>query len=147
MKLPYGILLNSCFPKGSFQNTKYDELIVNTFSENVLKFKEIEILFTNTFLTFPVDGSWTSWGSWASCSETCGGGVQSRTRSCSNPAPQYGGANCVGMSSSTQRCNTQNCPSKLSFILCKKIFIKMHINFNLLASFLFFFALGVYYLC
>ena len=110
----------SCFHKGSFQNTKYDELIiVNTFSENVLKFKEIEILFTNTFLAFPVDGSWTSWGSWASCSETCGGGVQSRTRSCSNPAPQYGGANCVGMSSSTQRCNTQNCPSKMS-LHCKK---------------------------
>nr|XP_022344318.1 SCO-spondin-like isoform X5 [Crassostrea virginica] len=58
----------------------------------------------------PIDGSWTSWGSWASCSETCGGGVQSRTRSCTNPAPQYGGANCVGMSSSTQTCNTQNCP-------------------------------------
>ena len=119
MKLPYGILLNSCFSKGSFQNTKYDELIVNTFSENVLKFKEIEILLTNTFLTLSVDGSWTSWGSWASCSETCGGGVQSRTRSCTNPAPQYGGANCVGMSSSTQRCNTQNCPSKMS-LHCKK---------------------------
>ncbi|XP_052704188.1 uncharacterized protein LOC128180261 [Crassostrea angulata] len=58
----------------------------------------------------PVDGSWASWGSWTSCTETCGGGVQSRTRSCNSPAPQYGGANCPGMSSSTQTCNTQNCP-------------------------------------
>uniref|UniRef100_A0A8W8ILJ9 IgGFc-binding protein N-terminal domain-containing protein n=1 Tax=Magallana gigas TaxID=29159 RepID=A0A8W8ILJ9_MAGGI len=58
----------------------------------------------------PIDGSWASWGSWGTCTETCGGGIQSRTRSCNNPAPQYGGANCPGMSSSTQTCNTHNCP-------------------------------------
>ncbi|KAK3083453.1 hypothetical protein FSP39_022988 [Pinctada imbricata] len=58
----------------------------------------------------PIDGGWGSWGSWATCSLTCGGGSQSRTRSCSNPAPQYGGAHCVGMSSSAQDCNTHHCP-------------------------------------
>ncbi|XP_061184995.1 SCO-spondin-like [Saccostrea echinata] len=58
----------------------------------------------------PIDGFWAGWGSWATCSETCGGGVQSRTRSCSNPTPQYGGAYCSGFSSDTQTCNTHNCP-------------------------------------
>ncbi|XP_056005158.1 coadhesin-like [Ostrea edulis] len=58
----------------------------------------------------PIDGGWTSWGSWASCSVTCGGGVQSKTRTCSNPTPQYGGSYCPDFSSATQTCNTHNCP-------------------------------------
>ena len=43
---------------------------------------------------------------------TCGGGTQGSTRSCTNPTPQYGGANCVGDVSKTQSCNTHYCPSK-----------------------------------
>ncbi|XP_078312808.1 SCO-spondin-like [Crassostrea virginica] len=58
----------------------------------------------------PIDGVWASWGNWGTCTETCGGGVQSRSRTCTNPPPQYGGANCPDFSSSTQRCNTHNCP-------------------------------------
>nr|XP_022339845.1 semaphorin-5B-like [Crassostrea virginica] len=58
----------------------------------------------------PIDGQWTSWGSYGSCTVTCGGGSQSRSRSCTNPAPQYGGASCVGFTSSSQACNTHNCP-------------------------------------
>lgn len=51
----------------------------------------------------PVNGGWSEW---SSCSETCGGGVQTRT--CTNPAPSGGGAGCTGLSSQT--CNTQPCP-------------------------------------
>ncbi|KAJ8321738.1 hypothetical protein KUTeg_000209 [Tegillarca granosa] len=64
----------------------------------------------------PIDGGWTSWTSWTSCPVTCGGGTQTRSRSCTNPAPQYQGANCQGLDASSQSCNTQNCPSKLYFI-------------------------------
>ena len=49
-----------------------------------------------------VDGGWSSFGT---CSATCGGGTQTRT--CTNPAPAYGGADCVG--SASQSCNTQAC--------------------------------------
>jgi hypothetical protein len=56
----------------------------------------------------PIDGGWTDW---STCSATCGGGTQTRT--CTNPAPQFGGANCIGDTS--QSCNTQacagNCPT------------------------------------
>nr|XP_022343628.1 uncharacterized protein LOC111136803 isoform X1 [Crassostrea virginica] len=57
-----------------------------------------------------VDGGWTAWTVWSTCSATCGGGTQSRTRTCTNPAPQNGGADCVGTSSEQQNCNTQGCP-------------------------------------
>ena len=67
-----------------------------------------------------VDGQWTSWGSYGSCTVTCGGGSQSRSRSCTNPAPLYGGASCAGSSSSSQACNTHNCPSKS--IVCLFLF-------------------------
>ncbi|MEI8013075.1 MAG: cohesin domain-containing protein, partial [Candidatus Omnitrophota bacterium] len=49
-----------------------------------------------------INGGWTDFGT---CSKTCGGGTQTRT--CTNPAPANGGANCVGASS--QECNTQQC--------------------------------------
>ena len=50
----------------------------------------------------PVDGGWSAFGA---CSESCGGGTQTRT--CTNPAPANGGDNCSG--SATQSCNTGAC--------------------------------------
>lgn len=47
---------------------------------------------------------------------TCGGGTQDRFRTCTNPQPQYGGADCVGANNSTQDCNTQVCISKSTSI-------------------------------
>ncbi|MHA1483246.1 MAG: DUF7507 domain-containing protein [Candidatus Heimdallarchaeaceae archaeon] len=52
----------------------------------------------------PIDGGWTEW---STCSETCSGGTQTRT--CINPEPQYGGADCEG--ELIQECNTQACSS------------------------------------
>ncbi|KAJ8315039.1 hypothetical protein KUTeg_007189 [Tegillarca granosa] len=62
-----------------------------------------------TFSACPIDGAWTTWGSWGSCTVSCGRGTQERSRSCSNPSPQHGGVNCVGSTTNSTDCNTQDC--------------------------------------
>lgn len=59
----------------------------------------------------PVDGGWSPWGAWWACNADCGGGVQLRTRTCTNPAPANGGKACSGDDTDVQACNTQTCPS------------------------------------
>ena len=59
-----------------------------------------------------VDGSYSSWGSWQPCSQTCGGGSQGRSRTYEPPI--NGGQEFslpVGESTfEVGRCNEQNCP-------------------------------------
>ncbi|XP_056004586.1 IgGFc-binding protein-like [Ostrea edulis] len=60
----------------------------------------------------PVDGAWTSWENWGTCTVTCGSGSQSRPRTCTDPSPQYGGADCAGDNSEfKQGCNPSACPT------------------------------------
>jgi len=58
----------------------------------------------------PIDGGWGKWGDWAKCSKTCGGGIQTMTKLCDNPHPQYGGAPCEGEDTKSRVCNEQPCP-------------------------------------
>jgi len=58
----------------------------------------------------PVDGGWSDFSDWSECSADCGGGSQSRSKTCSNPAPENGGADCDGDDSETQDCNSDPCP-------------------------------------
>ncbi|XP_033118700.1 tyrosine-protein kinase Shark-like isoform X2 [Anneissia japonica] len=58
----------------------------------------------------PVDGGWSNYTDWSPCSVSCTGGIQTRNRTCTNPAPENGGADCVGDSGEEQRCNEQECP-------------------------------------
>ncbi|XP_053390901.1 thrombospondin-2-like [Mercenaria mercenaria] len=57
-----------------------------------------------------VDGNWTAWSSWSKCDVTCENGQQSRTRSCTNPAPKNGGLDCVGDSTDVKVCKKELCP-------------------------------------
>ena len=64
--------------------------------------------FQNLYLI--VNGNWGSWGSYDSCSVTCGDGTKSRTRSCNNPSPFGGGSDCSGSSTQSANCNNGACP-------------------------------------
>lgn len=64
-------------------------------------------LSSATFPSSAVEGLWTPWTAWSECSARCDSGVQTRNRSCSNPA--YGGPECSGPLIQTRDCNTQPC--------------------------------------
>ena len=77
-----------------------------------------------------MDGGWTQWSSWSSCSKTCGVGSRTRTRTCTNPAPVGGGADCVGTNNRTKSCNEFGCPGKakghiLQFDSLKSVALKI----------------------
>ncbi|CAH3018448.1 unnamed protein product, partial [Porites evermanni] len=59
-----------------------------------------------------VNGGYSNWGHWSACSRTCAGGLQNRSRSCTNPKPANGGMDCtrLGPASEERRCNRQRCP-------------------------------------
>lgn len=56
----------------------------------------------------PVDCVLNNYGPWGNCSQTCGGGTQTRTRTIKQAA-LYGGKACDALSETT-KCNTQPCP-------------------------------------
>jgi len=56
------------------------------------------------------DGQWTAWKS-TPCTKTCGSdGIQTKTRTCTNPPPTGSGNACDGSSSETIDCELKPCP-------------------------------------
>ena len=58
----------------------------------------------------PVDGGWSDFGDWSKCSAECGPGKQTRSKTCSNPAPANGGADCEGDATEVKECLLKECP-------------------------------------
>ncbi|XP_060723445.1 semaphorin-5B isoform X1 [Tachysurus vachellii] len=52
----------------------------------------------------PVPVSWAQWTSWSTCTAMCGGGFQSRVRTCEN------GNSCPGCPQEYRTCNLEACP-------------------------------------
>ena len=108
----------SCLPRKSrlltrLQHSTMSEWVIDRLT-NHRKVQNLDenVLFCYVyFRTFSVDGNWATWGSWKTCSVTCGGGIQHRDRTCTSPAPAHSGAPCAGNSTSSQDCNTQICIS------------------------------------
>lgn len=61
-----------------------------------------------------VAGGYNEWADWTPCPKSCGGGMQLRTRNCTNPEPLNGGADCSaqGGDIETRECNTLPCPGQ-----------------------------------
>jgi len=74
---------------------------------NVLSFSDVYGMTDTTIK--PINGGWSPYSEWSLCSASCGGGTQTRSRTCTNPAPANGGAQCVGSAVESQSCNTQPC--------------------------------------
>lgn len=62
------------------------------------------------FLSLDLVGPWLPWSQWSSCSVSCGGGQQIRSRVCSSPP-------CHGLSRQSKTCNTQVCLGRFQIVL------------------------------
>ena len=58
-----------------------------------------------------MDCEWGEFGEWSTCTKTCAGGDQSRTRSVEVES-ELGGSPCTGNETETQSCNIQPCPGR-----------------------------------
>jgi len=70
---------------------------------------------SNNTIPEQVDGGWSQWSNWTSCSRSCGVGITKRVRMCSKPYPSNGGKQCAGDSKEYRTCNIENCPVKVDF--------------------------------
>jgi len=59
-----------------------------------------------------VDGGWTEWDEWSSCTKSCGSGEQFRKRFCTAPKPLHGGEKCSGHDRQSKLCNIIPCPAR-----------------------------------
>ncbi|XP_034466804.1 adhesion G protein-coupled receptor B1 isoform X6 [Hippoglossus hippoglossus] len=57
-----------------------------------------------------INGGWSVWGVWAQCSSECGGGIQTRTRTCQSPPEES--YLCEGVVEEGRPCNSQSCTGK-----------------------------------
>ncbi|KAG0414165.1 hypothetical protein HPB47_008665 [Ixodes persulcatus] len=71
--------------------------------------------FCDTRTPCPIDGGWGPWSELI-CSRTCGSGLGKRTRTCNNPSPQFGGAECQGSEWDMAKCQGEPCPSVLQTV-------------------------------
>ena len=72
-----------------------------------------DLLHVHEYINFSVDGGWSSFGPYSACTTSCGDGVRTKTRTCSNPAPAFGGLDCEGDDTMSDNCpDNSPCPGK-----------------------------------
>nr|NP_001027687.1 sp4 protein precursor [Ciona intestinalis]CAD24309.1 putative coagulation serine protease [Ciona intestinalis] len=54
--------------------------------------------------------SWSGYGSWSGCSETCGDGTKTRTRTCNNGQIGDNGCSPAAAATDSMACSVRNCP-------------------------------------
>ena len=61
-----------------------------------------------------LNGGYTEWSEWGSCSKECGEGIASRRRNCTNPTPGFIGKTCLelnlGPPIEEKKCKDKECP-------------------------------------
>ena len=104
-----------CMNRG-FQSSVGCKAVINSNKLRKKVFKQcqkIEEVLKVCEYFCPTDGGWSEYGEWSNCSAACGEGTQTRSRTCTNPAPAHGGEECEGDTDQTETCYLNPCPGWL----------------------------------
>ena len=74
------------------------------------------------FVYISVDGGFSAWRDVSTCTKSCGNGELEQYRTCTNPAPEFAGKECQGISFRTVTCNLRECQGKTSDQICAEQF-------------------------
>jgi hypothetical protein len=102
--------------------TLLDENMKIVYKSENIKGNSAEYLinpFENTTTSkdpIPINGGWSNLSDWGNCTATCGGGIRKKTKTCTNPKPEFGGSDCVGDDFISEECNTQKCPIRARYV-------------------------------
>ena len=58
----------------------------------------------------PIHGNWAAWGDWTPCTICNSEATKTRHRMCTDPAPEFNGRECEGVSKETTLCVISDCP-------------------------------------
>ena len=86
----------------------FPELLDNMLAKQI----RFHLYSSYFFFPVPIHGYFSDWDDWSECSASCGEGQQIRTRTCTNPAPAFGGKDCNGAHQEIQSCTVANCPGE-----------------------------------
>ena len=81
------------------------------FARTIIISAHLVVSHIHFVLSFSVDCVWSDWSDWDTCTVTCGGGTQGKTRT-EAVAADYGGVECDGDAAASQACGEDPCPSK-----------------------------------
>ena len=118
------------FRENIFLQYAYSNVIQHFNREQPCQPKQLYVFYIGVIvhefdcLYITVDGVWTGWTGWNACSASCTpygtastSGTETRTRSCTDPAPKYDGLQCSGAAAETLSCSSSTvCPSKNKLI-------------------------------
>ena len=109
----------------------------SSYNEEMTKFRFCTCdtaSYSYYYANLRIDGGWSGFEDWTDCPKPdCRGMTRTRSRSCTNPAPAYDGAECQGESAETQTCRTRSCPGKfMRMILSSQstCYYKYNYNYN-----------------
>ena len=101
----------------SFFQCELSELISNKNGgcfKNVLLLVDLflrVLVIKSLYFAFTVNGGYSQWSKFGTCSKTCGAGTQIRKRSCINNR-----LDCSGPASSARLCKVKECPGIFYFL-------------------------------
>ena len=84
----------------------------------IKKIRDInETIYNCKCISCLVDGGFSAWTRWTSCSKSCGRGIRTRDRKCNSPFADHGGKPCSGTSHEQQTCKIKDCPGNYNAFL------------------------------